>query len=136
MFFFAFLMFIFRILNPTLLFLKLIFQSRIFVIDFYPFSGCIKLLKITKMTKFYEIMDFWQKMVDLRLKNFISKSSFSTFFRDYTAILTENDQFRRKSNKNPFLLSLDNFSCFSKVEFIRLIRFFEFCSSRVAAASV
>ena len=66
-FFFAFLMFIFRILNPTLLFLKLIFQSRIFVIDFYPFSGCIKSLKITKMTKFYEIMDFWQKIADLRL---------------------------------------------------------------------
>ena len=39
-------------------------------------------------------------------------------------------------NWDPFLLSFDNFSCFNKVELIRLISVFEFCSSRVAAASV
>ena len=48
--------------------------------------------------------------------------------------------FDKKQDKlitwDPFLLSFDNFSCFNKVELIRLISVFEFCSSRVAAASV
>ena len=99
MFFLAFLMFVFRILNSPLLFLKLIFQSWIFVIDFYSFFGFLT-------GKCFKMANFDQKLVKIN------------------------------NTWNPFLLSFDNFSCFNKVELIRLISVFEFCSSRVAAASV
>lgn len=113
MFFFAFLMFVFRILNSPLLFLKLIFQPRIFVIDFYSFARFLT-LKSSKRS--------------------ISPKKLTIF----TPKLTIFDQKLIKLNHtwNPFLLSFDNFSCFNKVELIRLISVFEFCSSRVAAASV
>ena len=112
-FFLAFLMFVFRILNSPLLFLKLIFQSWIFVIDFYSFFGFLT--------------EKYLKMVN-------SDSKLTIFGPKLTIF----DQKLVKLNNtwNPSLLSFDNFSCFNKVELIRLISVFEFCSSRVAAASV
>ena len=46
MFLLAFLMFVFSILNSPLLFLKLVFQSRIFVIDFNSFFGFFDVEKV------------------------------------------------------------------------------------------
>ena len=92
---------------------------------------------MTKICRKYWFL--WQKTVDFGLKRLESKwpiSAENGFFR--AKIWSDTWSFLRRSEStvNPFLLSLDNFSCFNKVELIRLIRFFEFCSSRVAAASV